>query len=67
MCLKTIRLTAISNRSKRTVSASGGGLRLLQMVSKPGIGRCVSKDVGPSKEVDYEIPHRLEKGTKHSL
>ena len=29
--------------------------------------RCVSEDVGPSRGVDCEILHRLERGTKHSL
>ena len=55
----------IRNGSKRTVSVSGG-LGLLQMVSEPDTEQCVSEDVGP-KGVDCEIPHRLERGTKHSL
>ena len=57
-------MTAIRNGSKRTISANGG-LGLLQMVSEPDIGRCASEDAGPPKKVDYEIPHRLERGTKH--
>ena len=50
---------------KRTVSASGE-FELLQMVSEPDTKRYANEDVAP-KEVDCEIPHRLERGTKHSL
>ena len=51
---------------KRTISASGE-FGLLQMVSEPDTGRYASEDAGPRREVDCEIPHRLEGGTKHSL
>ena len=44
-----------------------GGLGLLQMVSESDTGRCASEDAGPSMGLDCEIPHRLERGTKHSL
>ena len=37
------------------------------MVSEPGIEQCASEDVGSPRGVDCEIPHRLERGTKHSL
>ena len=37
------------------------------MVSELDTGRCASEDVGSAKGVDCEIPHRLEKGIKHSL
>ena len=43
---KTVRLTAIRNRRKRTISTSCG-LRLLQMVSEPDTGRCANEDAGP--------------------
>ena len=36
------------------------------MVSEPDIGRCASEDTRPSRKIDCEIPHRLERGTKHS-
>ena len=49
-----------------TISNSGG-LGLLQMVLESDTGRCASEDAGPSRGVDCEIPHRLERGTKHSL
>ena len=61
-----MRLTAIRNRSKQTISVSGG-LKTLQMESELGTERCASEDVGPPRGVDYEIPHRLERGTKHFL
>ena len=51
---------------KRTIYASGG-LGLLQMVSEPNTRQCVSEDAGPPSGVDFEIPHRLEGGTKYSL
>ena len=54
----------ICNGSKRTMSTSGG-LGLLQMVSKPNTERCASKDIGPSRGLDCEISHRLERGTKY--
>ena len=56
----------ICNGSKRTIFASSR-LELLQMVSEPGIRRCASEDTGPLRGVNCEIPHRLERGTKHSL
>ena len=56
----------IRNGLKRAISASGG-LGLLQMVSEPDTGRCANEDAGPPRGVDSEIPHRLERGTKHSL
>ena len=56
MCFKTMRLTTIHNRPKRTISASGG-FRMLQMVSEPDTGRCSSEDARPHRliGVDYEI------------
>ena len=56
----------IRNGPKRTISASDR-LELLQMVSEPDIGQCVSEDGGLPRGVDCEIPHRLERGTKHSI
>ena len=60
-----MRLTAIPNELKQTISASGG-LELLQMVLEPDTGLCASEDVG-RQEVDCEIPRQLERGTKHFL
>ena len=37
------------------------------MVSKLDTGRCVSGDAGLPSGVDCEIPHRLERRTKHFL
>ena len=37
------------------------------MISELHIGECADEDVGPSREVDCEISHRLERGMKHSL
>ena len=56
----------IRNRQKWTIFTSDG-LGLLQMISEPDTGLCASEDVGSSRGVDCEIPHRLERGTKHSL
>ena len=56
----------IRNGLKRTITASYG-LKLLQMVSESDTGQCGSEDAGPSRGVDCEIPHRLERGTMHSL
>ena len=56
----------IHNGSKQTISTSDG-VELLKMILEPDTERCASKDVGPSRGVDCEIPHRLERGTKHSL
>ena len=39
-----------------------GRLELLQIVSKRDIERRATKDVGPPREVDCEIPYRLERG-----
>ena len=66
MRFKTVRLTAIPNGPKWTISPSGG-LVLLQMVSEPNIVRCANEDTGLLRGLDYEIPHRLERETKHSL
>ena len=55
----------ICNESKRTILVSGE-LGPLQMVSELVTWRCTSEDVGP-KGMDCEIPHPLERGTKHSL
>ena len=52
--------------SKRTICASGG-LELLQMVSEPDTGWYANEDAGSPRGVDYEIPHWLERRTKHSL
>ena len=40
-----MRLTAISNGPKRTISTSGG-FGMLQMVLEPNTGQCASEDVG---------------------
>ena len=50
-----MKLIAICNGLKRTISASGR-LELVQMVSKLDIGQCASEDA-----------RWLERGTKHSL
>ena len=46
MLFKTVRLMAIRNGSKRTISVSSR-FELLQMVSEPDTGRCASENVGP--------------------
>ena len=56
----------IRNGPKRTISASGE-FGVLQMVSEPDTGRCANENVEPPMGLDCEIPHRLERGTKHSL
>ena len=56
----------IRNGPKRTISANGG-FRLLQMVLEPDNERRASKDAGILRGVDYEIPYRSERETKHSL
>ena len=66
MRFRNVRLMAIRNGSKWTISASGG-LEILQMVSEPDTERCASEDAGPPKGVDCEIPNRLKRGTKHCL
>ena len=65
-CFKNLEGKPERKSPKRTISVSGG-LGMLQMVSEPVIGRCVSEDVGPPREVDCEIPHLSEKGTKYYL
>ena len=67
----------ICNGLKQTIFASSE-FELLQMVSQLGTERCASEDVGchnrkhdrdtgPPRRVNYEIPHWLERQTKHSL
>ena len=58
--LKTVRITAIRNEPKQTISSSNG-LRLLQMVLELVTEQCAKKDTGLPRGVDREIPHRLEK------
>ena len=65
-CFKTVRLTAIHNRPKQTISASGR-LELLQMVLEIDTGWCASEDVEFPRVVGWENSHRLERGTKHFL
>ena len=36
------------------------------MVSELGSGQCANED-GPSRGVDCEFSHRMERGTKHPL
>ena len=50
MRFETVRLIVIRNRSKRTISISGG-LGLLQMISESDI----SEDIGPSREMDHSL------------
>ena len=40
---------------------------VVQMVSEPDTRWRASEDVGPRRELDCEIPHQLEKRTKHYL
>ena len=63
---KTMKLIAIRNEPKRTISASGG-LGLLQIVSKLDTERYANEDTGPPMDVDCEILNWLEMRTKHSL
>ena len=56
----------IYNGPKRTIFVSSG-LGLLQMVSKLDFGRCASEECWALEGMDCEVPHRLERGTKHSL
>ena len=49
------------------IISTSGGLGVLQMILEPDTGRCASGDPGLPKEVDCEIPYRLEKGMKYSL
>ena len=60
------RLSGPKKRKKKTISTRGGFGRL-QMVLEPDTERCANKDLGPPRGVDCEIPHRLERGMKHSL
>ena len=62
MCFEIVRLTEIYNEPKWTIFASGG-LELLQIVSELDTRWGASEDVGPPREVDCEISHRLERGT----
>ena len=55
----------IHNISKRIISTSSE-FELLQMVSKPETPRG-QQGRGLPKEVDCEIPHQLERGTKYFL
>ena len=57
---------ALCNGPKRTISTSGG-LGLLQMVIEPDIELCANVDAQSTRGVDCVIPHRLERGIKHSL
>ena len=47
--------------------SAGGVLGLLEMVSELGTERCASEDAVSPREVDCEIPLRVERRTKHSL
>ena len=51
----------IRSRLKQTISTSGGS-ELLQIVSESA-----SEDARLPRGVDYEISHRLKRGTKHFL
>ena len=71
MRCKIVRLTAIYNGSKQTIS-DNYGFEMLQMVSEPNIRLCIRENAGSPrgwivKSVSCEIPYRLERGTKHSL
>ena len=48
--------------SRQCVSEDAG-----QMVLEPGSGWCISEGDGPPRGVDCEIPHQLERESKHSL
>ena len=62
-----MKLTVIRNGPKWTISVSGGlGFGLLQMVSEQTREGVLTRTMGP-KGVDCEIPHQLERETKHSL
>ena len=45
--LKIVRLATIRNEAKQTISTSGGGLGLLQMISEPNIGQYANEDARP--------------------
>ena len=66
MRFKNLKGKPKKENPKRTISASGGP-GPLQMVSKPGIGRCASKEVVLQRRVNLMgVPHRLEKGARAS-
>ena len=64
MRFRIVRLTAIRNWLKRIIYVSSE-LGLVRMVSELVTGWCASEDARPSRGVDCEISHRLEKGTIH--
>ena len=66
MHIKNLDRKSKRESPKRTIRATSG-LELLKMVLESDTWRCASKDVGPSREVDCEIPHRFERGTKYSV
>ena len=61
-----MRLTAICNGSKWTISVSDG-TGLLQMVSESDTKQCAKEDAEPPRGVDCETPPRLERRTNHFL
>ena len=65
MYLKNLERKSGRENPKRTISANG---RLgLQILSELDIGQCASINAGNPRGMNCEIPHRLERGTKHSL
>ena len=56
----------IRNGPKRIIFVSSG-FKLLEMVLEPDTERCASKDTGPPRGVDCEIPHQLERGNETLL
>ena len=65
MCFKTLRLAAIHNELKRTISTNDG-LGLLQMKSEPDTGRCASEGAGPQGS-KLRDPTSIGERTKHFL
>ena len=70
--LERVRSTSVREGNKAFLGVKtnifvSDGVELLQMVLEPDTGWCANEDVGPPREVDCEIPHQLERGTKHSL
>ena len=61
---ETLKGSSEGKVQKGQICASGGHA-LLQMVLEPDTGWCATEDIGPWREVDCELPHRLERGTKH--
>ena len=57
----------VTSQREQYLLAVGLGLGCYKMVWELDTGLCASEDVGPPRGVDYEIPHRLERGTKHPL